>query len=61
MVAELEEIKATLILEERMKRLVQAALNDEQFMKDVREAQQLEVSGDKGEPWPQVKARLDLV
>ena len=56
-----EEIQAALTLEEHTKRILAAALNDEQFMKDIREAQQLEAAGDKGELWSEVKTRLGLV
>jgi hypothetical protein len=56
-----EAVQAALTLEERAKQIMQAALDDEAFMRDVREAQQLDLTGDKGEPWSQVKARLGLV
>jgi len=55
------EIDAAIEQEERAKRKVLHALADESLMKDVREAQRLEDSGEKGEPWPDVKKRLGLV
>jgi hypothetical protein len=56
-----EEVQAALALEERAKRVTRAALADEKFLKDLREAQALEAAGVRGEPWAEVKARLGLV
>ena len=55
------EIDAAIILEERGRRIIQAALNDKQLMNDVLEAKKEEASGEAGESWSQVKARLGLV
>lgn len=48
-------------LEERARRILEAALDDEEFMKDVRESQRLETQGNQGERWSDIKARLNLV
>jgi hypothetical protein len=61
MVGQAEEIQAAVTLEKRAQRIIQAALSDKKFMDDVREAQQLEAAGDRGEPWAEVKKRLRLV
>jgi len=61
MVRKSEELQAAITLEERAKRITQAALADKQFLDDVREALALEAAGNTGEPWPEVKARLGLV
>jgi hypothetical protein len=61
LVGQPEEIQAAITLEERAKRIIQDAMADVQLMKDVRESQALEESGDKGESWSSVKARLGLV
>jgi hypothetical protein len=58
---QLEEIQAARTLEERGKRIIEAAMADKQLMSDVKESQALEQKGDQGEPWSAVKARLGLV
>lgn len=55
------QVQEALALEARAKAIIEAALQDEQFMNDVREAQALEQTGSTGEPWARVKVRLGLL
>lgn len=55
-----KEVQEQIEIEKRGLAIVHAALSDEQFVAGVLEAHKMEMNGEQGKPWSEVKAELKI-